>query len=217
VRTAQVKKVLDKMGCGWMLPSKDELEKLSPSDVRPVTLPGSFDLGFALGYYSWGRRDEIKRTPLGELLHRFKYEQNRQAGLLLVGLLCDFIRNRRSFSTCDLMITVPPSFKSRPFDPVSVLAEEMIRCTGISWYRNALRRTRLNKPQKEIRERKAKELNVLNVFQTSGHLDLNGRRVLLLDDTFDSGATLDQVCRILREARPEKIYALVVAKTKGYL
>ncbi len=65
-----------------------------------------------------------------------------------------------------------------------------------------------------LSEREAKELNVCQPLRA---LDLNGRRMLLLDDTFDSGATLDQICCILRKARPEKIYALVVAKTKGFL
>ena len=139
-----------------------------------------------------------------------------RAGFVLAGLLCDFIRTRRLFCSCDLLLTVPPSFISRPFDPVSFLAEEVERETRIPWHRNALRRSKLTKPQKAIREREVKELNVSNVYRPTGALDLSGKNVLL-DDTFDSGATLDHVSGILREAGAKAIFALVVAKTQGFL
>ncbi len=153
---------------------------------------------------------------MGQLLHRFKYQRDRQAGQVLATLLCDFIRGWRLFSSCDLLVTVPPSFKSRPFDPVSVLAQEVERQTQIPWRRNALRRRKLTRPQKEIREREVKELNVSNVYQLTEALELSGKKVLLLDDTCDSGATLDEVSGILREAGAKMIFALVVAKTQGF-
>jgi competence protein ComFC len=211
-----VKKILGKAGLGWMFPAPDEVSPLSLSDVRPINLAGNFDSGFALGSYSRGKGRAKRRTPLGQLLYRFKYQQDRRAGQVLAALLCDFVRSWRPFSSCDLLVTVPPSFKSRPFDPVSVLAQELESQTQIPWHRNALRRRKLTKPQKEIREKEVKELNVSNVYQLTGALDLSGKSVLLLDDTFDSGATLDQVSGILREAGAEMIFALVVAKTQGF-
>jgi predicted amidophosphoribosyltransferase len=217
VRTADLKRVLGKVGLGWMVPSPDEPYQISLSDVRPINLTGNFDSGFALGRYSCGRERARKRTPLGQVLHRFKYEQDRRAGLVLARLLCDFIRTWRAFSSCDLLITVPPSYTSRPFDPVSFLAEEVERQTQILWHRNALTRSKLTKPQKAIPEREVKELNVSNVYRPTGALDLSGKTVLLLDDTFDSGATLDHVSGMLREAGAKTILVLVVAKTQGFL
>jgi competence protein ComFC len=217
VRTADLKRVLGKVGLGWMVPSPDEPCQMSLSDVRPISLVGSFDWGFALGRYSCGRERDRKRTPLGQLLYRFKYEHDRRAGFLIASLLSEFIRSQRVFSSCDLLITVPPSYTSRPFDPVSLLAEHVERQTEIPWHRNALRRNKLTKPQKAIQEREVKALNVSNVYRPTGALDLSGKTVLLLDDTFDSGATLDHVSGILREAGAKTILVLVVAKTQGFL
>jgi predicted amidophosphoribosyltransferase len=216
VETVDIRKILGKAGLGWMFPAPDEVFRLCLFDLRPINLAGSFDSGFALGCYSRGKGRAKKRTPLGRLLFHFKYQQDQQAGEVLATLLCDFIRSWRLLSSCDRLVTVPPSFKSRPFDPVSVLAQEVERQTGIPWQRNALKRRKLTKPQKEIRERGAKALNVSDVYQLTEVLDLRGKKVLLLDDTFDSGATLDQVSGILKEAGAEMVFALVVAKTQGF-
>ncbi len=215
--TTSLRKALDKVGLGWICPLYDELPELRLSDIRAILLEGNFDLGFALGNYSTGRAEERKRTPLGELVHRFKYERDREAGALLAHVLAGFVLSLSQLSSSDVIITVPPSFRSRPFDPVSFLAEEVHRRTQIPWERNALKRVRLTKPQKGLRERQIKKLNALNAYQLAKPLTLGGKKVLLLDDTFDSGATLDQISGILREAKAQRIYALVLAKTQGFL
>lgn len=215
--TTSLRKALDKVGLGWICQLPDDLPKLCLSDIRAISLEGNFDLGFALGTDSRGRGEERKRTPLGELVHRFKYERDCKAGAVLADVLSGFVQSLAQLSLSDVIITVPPSFRSRPFDPVSFLAEEVHRRTQIPWERNVLKRVRLTRPQKEIRERQIKELNALNVYQPAKPLTLGGKKVLLLDDTFDSGATLDQISGILREAKAQRIYALVLAKTRGFL
>lgn len=114
------------------------------------------------------------------------------------------------------MVSIPPSFKSRSFDPVSLLAERIEERTNIPWERGVFARTRLTKPQKSIHSKEFKSLNVLNSFRLSRRLKLNGKRILLVDDVFDSGATLHQVTAILREAGAAKTYALVLARTRGF-
>jgi predicted amidophosphoribosyltransferase len=217
VATTSLRKALDKVGLGWICPLPDELPELCLSDVKAIYLEGNFDLGFALGNHSRGRGEERRRTPLGELVHRFKYERDGKAGALLAHVLAGFVLSLSQLSSSDVIITVPPSFRSRPFDPVSFLAEEVHRRTQIPWDRNALKRVRLTRPQKGIRELQIKELNASNVYQLAKPLTLGGKKVLLLDDTFDSGATLDQISGILREAGAERIYTLVLAKTQGFL
>jgi len=135
--------------------------------------------------------------------------------MILADLASAFINSRLTLKSADLMLIIPPSFKSRSFDPVSFLAESTEERTNIPWERGVFARTRLTKPQKSIHNKEFKNLNVLNTFGLSKPLKLNGKRILLIDDVFDSGATLDQIRAILREARATKTYALVLAKTRG--
>jgi len=213
MQTGGVKKLLDRFGFGWVLSSREEIKTISLSNIKPIPLLGNFDLGFALGEYSRSESAKRKRTNVGHLLHKFKYEQNRQAGMILANLASDFINSQILLKSCDLMLTVPPSFRSRSFDLVSFVAERIEEKTKIRWEKDTLKRTKLTKPQKSIWDKELKQLNVFNTFRLAKPLQLERKKILLIDDVFASGASLDQISAILREAKADKIYVLVLAKT----
>jgi|GEM_PF-2095216 len=213
MQTGGVKKLLDRFGFGWVFSSREEIKTISLSNIKPIPLLGNFDLGFALGEYSRSESAKRKRTNVGHLLHKFKYEQNRQAGMILADLASDFINSQILLKSSDLMLTIPPSFKSRSFDPVSFVAERIEEKTKIRWKKDTLKRIRSTNPQKDIWDREFKQLNVLNTYKLVKPLKLDGKKILLLDDLLASGATLDQISAILREAKTDKIYVLVLAKT----
>lgn len=213
MQTGGVKKLLDRFGFGWVLSSREEIKTISLSNIKPIPLLGNFDSGFALGEYSRSESAKRKRTNVGHLLHKFKYEQNRQAGMILADIASDFINSQIPLKSCDLMLTVPPSFRSRSFDLVSFVAERIEEKTQICWERDVFLRTRLTKPQKDILDREFKQSNVLNTYKLAKPLKLDGKKILLIDDIFDSGATSDQISAILREAKADKIYVLVLTKT----
>ena len=208
-----IKKLLDRFGFGWILSSTEEIKAVSLSDIEPVPLSGNFDLGFALGEYSIKESAKRKRTKVGDLLHKFKYEQNRHAGMILTDLASDFINSQILLKSSDLMLTIPPSFRSRSFDPVSFIAERIEEETKIPWERKVFLRTRLTKPQKSIWDKELKQLNVFNTFRIAKPLQLEGKTILLIDDVFASGATLNEISAVLREAKADKIYVLVLVKT----
>ncbi len=213
MQTGSVKKLLDRFGFGWVLGSGEEIEAVSLSDIKPIPLSGNFDTGFALGEYNILDSGKRKRTIVGNLLHKFKYEQNSHAGTILADLASGFINSHTLLKSSDLMLTIPPSFKSRSFDPVSFVAERIEEKTKIRWEKDTLKRTKLTKPQKSIWDKELKQLNVLNTFQLARPLKLDGEKILLIDDVCASGATLNEISAILRQAKIEKIYVLVLTKT----
>lgn len=207
------KKLLDGLGFGWLICIPEQFSEVSLSDIKPVSLSGNFDLGFALGEYSKTNKGVKEKTPVGCLLFKFKYEQNRQAGEILAGLASDFIQSQSALNSTDLMLTVPPSFKSRAFDPVSFLAERIEERTHIHWEKDMLARTKLSQLQKGIFDRKLKKLNVLNTYKLTKSAKIEGQKVLILDDVLDSGATTNEISTILREEKAHKICVLVLATT----
>jgi predicted amidophosphoribosyltransferase len=42
---------------------------------------------------------------------------------------------------------------------------------------------------------------------------VKGQRILLIDDIYDSGATIDECACVLKAAGAEKVYALTLTKT----
>ena len=207
------KKLSDRFGFSWIFGSEEEIKKIDLSEIEPIPLSGNFNSGFALGEYRISESAKRKRTKVGSLLHKFKYEQDRRAGELLADLASDFIESQIPLKSTNLMLTVPPSFRSRSFDPVSFLAKRIQERTKIQWEKDVFIRTRLTKPQKDVRGIDAKQLNALNTYKLAEPLKLDGKKVLLVDDVIASGATLDEISFILWQENTEKIFVLVLAKS----
>ncbi|MCK4384976.1 MAG: ComF family protein [candidate division Zixibacteria bacterium] len=210
---SDARKILSSLGFGWLLKPDQEIEKLSLSSLNVIPLLGNFDSGFALGQYSEPVGAHRENTQVGMLLHRFKYQFDQSAGVMLVDLAVELIKGRNLLKSSDFMVTVPPSFTSRPFDPISFLAEEISERTGIRWEKDVIKRTRITKLQKRILDKAGKEENVISTFRLNNHPVIFGKKILLLDDLYDSGATINQISQILRRAKADKIFVLVLAKT----
>jgi ATP-dependent DNA helicase RecQ len=76
-----------------------------------------------------------------------------------------------------------------------------------------IKRARITKLEKRIFDKVGKEENVISAFRLSNPALISGKKILLLDDLYDSGATINQISQILRQAKAHKIFCLVLAKT----
>lgn len=56
-----------------------------------------------------------------------------------------------------------------------------------------------------------KRANVAGAFAVRG--DVRGKRLLVLDDLYDSGATLEEVTRVLRRAGAARLCVLTLTRT----
>ncbi len=211
--TNSVKRIFDKFKSGFLHSESRKVESISLSEIKPIILGGAFDEGYALGEYSRWEDSSRKRTKLGTLIHRFKYGQDHYSGELLSGLVSEFINSNSTLKSVELILTVPPSFKSRPYDPVSFLAEKINQKTGIRWEEDAFVRLRLTRPQKEVVGQESKHWNVFNTYKLAKPNNFKGKIILLLDDIIASGATLDELTYLLRLEQVDKVYVLVLAKS----
>jgi len=186
---------------------------LSQGEFKPLSLNGEFDSGYALGEYRARLDPAKKRTPVGELAHGFKYKYDKNSGMRLAELAVRFIKQNEEFRTADLILTVPPSFTSRPFDPVSLLAEEVSVNTDIPYRKGLIKRVRLTKLQKRTLDKRSKMQNVSGAFELIDRNTIKDKNVLLLDDLYASGATIDEVTRILKQRGAKHVFALTLIKT----
>jgi ATP-dependent DNA helicase RecQ len=71
-----------------------------------------------------------------------------------------------------------------------------------------MRQTQL---QKELKTLAQKRANVANAFRLQGEVE--GKCVLLVDDLFDSGATLDEITRLLLTHGTSRVNVLTLTRT----
>lgn len=101
--------------------------------------------------------------------------------------------------------------RQRGYNQAGLLAKHIAK--GMNWNlrEDILRRTKATAPQVNlIRAKRLK--NVDRAFQIKKMIDLKQENILLLDDVFTTGATVQAACRELKKAHPGKIYVLTIGR-----
>lgn len=117
---------------------------------------------------------------------------------------------------CDAIVPVPLHRKrlwQRRFNQSSLLAAALAKTTGKPHLPHALLRVKSTVPQKGLC-RNERQRNVAGAFAVdpAQKNTLNSKTVLLIDDVFTSGATLNACARVLRQAGAEKVFVLTLAR-----
>ena len=117
-------------------------------------------------------------------------------------------------SQTDVVVPVPLHPRRlwmRRFNQSALLAAALARSCGKDYISDALLRLRATKQQKGL-SRKERLQNVKNAFAVNEKRDVRGKNVLLIDDVFTSGATLNECARALKKSGAEKVFVLTIAR-----
>lgn len=117
----------------------------------------------------------------------------------------------------ELIVPVPlhrSRLWQRRFNQSALLASGLSRLTGIKADPLALTRTRATKSQGAMPSAKARRRNVRGAFKVAdGRLAaVKGRTVLVVDDVYTTGATLNACAKALKRAGAERVLALTLAR-----
>jgi len=177
---------------------------------RPRPLNGPWFAGWALDYHSrFVGRNQIRST-VGDLVYNYKYQGEHHLANDLVDRWVALVALHPDLPQPQAVIPIPPS-TLRKFDPVSHLAQLLASKLAIPAMTNTLGKTRTTQPQKELNSLVAKQRNVSGAFNLKE--DVTGLHLLLIDDLYDSGATLCEAARTLTKGNPASIIVLTLTKT----
>lgn len=192
-------------------------------EVQVKKLEGSWDLGYALhkhtlsstylGDDEYGHpRFDTTRSEPGEALYQLKYRSDwDQVAPIAAQLQTTLLP---LFEKVGLIIPMPASTR-RARQPVDELATELGRITGIPVFDNIVVKSPPpeGSPQlKNLPSREEKDAALQGRFSINPSINNEGCwNALLLDDLFDTGATMDAVCQALRTYRKiNQIYAAAI-------
>lgn len=155
---------------------------------------------------------EIKQS-----MYRFKYSNRREYavfyGDMLVKLKGHIIMSWKP----DVIIPVPlyaARYRKRGYNQAALVAEEIGKILKIPVEEKLLTRTVNTAPQKELND-KERTKNTKNAFQVT-HNIVKYRRVLLVDDIYTTGATLDACSDALTNAGAAQVYFAAVCIGRGF-
>jgi len=156
--------------------------------------------------YSYGSYQESLR----QLIHLFKYSKIESLAQPLSRLLIRALPLDRNF---DAVVAMPMHWRKhweRGFNQAELLAGPVAKRFGLKLSRN-LRRSRYTEPQASLTET-ARRANLRDSFRVVKPEQISGRRVLLIDDVFTTGATLRAATTALKSAGASHVSALTLAR-----
>lgn len=158
--------------------------------------------GYAASYYGV--------SNVGTALHRSKYDNGGEfPDFLLKKLLSVFGKKFRGISF-DLVLYVPPTHSGDLVRNLAVKFASVIK-VPIS---HELIKIRETQEQKIFQNGYSKHNNVSGAFDISEQI-VKGKTIVLIDDIYDSGATLKEIGKQLTLRGAKYIVPLVIAKTIG--
>lgn len=163
-----------------------------------------FDKGFTCCTYGLYERNLIlefkkrDKSYLGRVLGKILYDR------FVIENICP-----------DVIIEVPIHFRklrSRGYNQAALMAMFFAEHMGIPFEEGVIKRRRETKAMKRLGvwERLANMEDAFTIEEKNIH-KVKGKTVVLVDDIYTTGATLDMCSRVLKEAGADKVYVLTFA------
>lgn len=102
--------------------------------------------------------------------------------------------------------------KKRGYNQAEILAKEIGFRVNIPVDVTLVKRKINTIPQKEF-SRKERKKNLKNAFEITKKIE--GKRVLIIDDIYTTGSTIDAISVLLKKAGVEKTYFLTISIGQG--
>jgi len=159
--------------------------------------------GVAASYYA--------ATNVGAALYRSKYENGGEFPDFLLKLTLKAFRKKYGQAPFDLLLYVPSTESG---DLVKDFATKISRVLKVP-ISHKLVKVGETKPQRGLKNYYLKNENVLNKYDYTDPDELSEMSIILFDDIFDSGATMNEIGKMLTSYGAELIAPLAIASTAG--
>jgi ComF family protein len=159
-------------------------------------------------------RQELEDHPLRHAVQKFKYGRKVSLGKPLGRLMARGCREFLAAWQADLILPVPlhsRRLRWRGFNQSVLLARQVSRAYGIPMNPVLLRRVKETPPQTQLSEEERRR-NVRGAFALARGRSVDGKNILLIDDVYTSGATVNECSRTLKKSGAKRVYVLTLTR-----
>lgn len=153
---------------------------------------------------------EGERTEIGELEYRAKNEQDRDAIEKIIQYCSDTINELSIYRNADFICAVPPQ-PNKKFDLPSLIVSGICQKIGKTDITNDFQFNGIKKPIKTANLNE-KWLSWDNA-KVSFNSNIENKTVILIDDKYQSGTTMQYIAMKLQEMGAYQVYGLSIVKT----
>ncbi|MFH1782895.1 MAG: ComF family protein [Candidatus Omnitrophota bacterium] len=154
--------------------------------------------------------------PLKKIIHNLKYKKMTSSLKDLVDIAVAFIRKNNFSSNCDIITSIPmhpARFFKREINLSSLLAKQIAKTINKPYCEGILKKIKLSTPQSYLkREKRIKNIKgSFSIDKTKAHAIID-KNVLLIDDLYTTGSTLNECAKMLKSSGSKKVEALTIAR-----
>lgn len=190
-------------------------------NINPIEIYGSWKEGYAMDLHTlsseylyddeYGHpKFDTVRSYIGELVYKLKYQGNRNAVSEIVSLISPFLKEWQKTVSFDAIISMPPSNKTRTYQPVFEVANALAIELDILVTNDYLEKIS-NEESKN-----ASDKSVVSKSMIRKEIFKKNVNVLLFDDLYASGASMNEAIRLLKkDEKIQEIYVLALTKKRS--
>ena len=145
-----------------------------------------------------------------ELIHKLKYEGKVDAARILAKFMAEAVIGERLDAA--IMVPVPISdtkLEKRGFNQAMIIGEHLSKLLSIPLW-DCLIRIRDTKEQYGL-DKPERKLNVLDAFSINMLYNVSNKKILLIDDIYTTGSTVDECSKELMASGAKQVYVLTAA------
>jgi ComF family protein len=169
--------------------------------------------------YDRGAALWVHKPPVNTSVYQFKFHNRRSFGSFYAKEMAAEYGEALAGWGIDIIIPVPlypGKYKKRGYNQAAVLARELGKVLDIPVEERLLKRIRETAPQKNLTPRKRRQnLNGAFSVEKRRRVFLKSRSVLLTDDIYTTGSTVDEAAKTLKKAGAEKVFYLAISIGQG--
>lgn len=188
--------------CGSRL---EDSTKLFCNDCNEIC--HEFEKGISIFEYN----NEFKKS-----IYRFKYDNKRCYSDFYGSIGYRKYKETLEQWKIDKIIPVPMYYKKqimRGYNQAEEFGNALSRYSGIKADSDILLRVKNTKPQKGLNKEQRK-VNLAEAFAVNKEKIKNAENILLVDDVYTTGSTMDTLAKLLKKAGAGKVYFMCIATGK---
>lgn len=167
--------------------------------------------------YSQGKAVFVYEGAIRNSIYRFKYAGKREYASFYARAAAELCGGWLKSKNVEAIVPVPMfprKQRLRGYNQAEVFAKALGRELQIPVDCRLVRRVRNTVPQKELNEQERVQ-NVKNAFQSAANI-VKYRQIVLVDDIYTTGSTMDALAEVLLTAGVKEVYYICISIGKGY-
>jgi len=150
-----------------------------------------------------------------ERLIMFKFNEKPYIYKSFVNFLIKNKKICRFLKSYDIIIPVPIHYNrkiTRGYNQSALIASKIAKNFNNIKYENKVLLKRVNNKPQSTKNKKDRRNNVIGVYYTKNESKICNKKVLLLDDIYTTGSTVDECSKILKQAGAKSVDIITIAK-----